>query len=255
MATGDDALAAGMDVVDPSTDLVKDGGEEINKTRDYLAQRTAAVTPIANGGTGVTNAAAALIALGAVPVADVYPGTGSVANLIPKYDSVGRLIVATPSASNEASPKAYTDTKLPLAGGTVTGHIYVPNATAATSGYTVAYINGDGRISQGASTERVKKYISQIEPAILGDLFPGLFRFQMRQGDGSWKFGYIAERLAESDALRPFVVWETAEDGRTLALDDDGNPVPLSIDFISLLLAQVAQLHVRVRALESRTEA
>lgn len=38
MAVGDDAVAAGFDILDPATDLVKDGALEINRTRDYVAQ-------------------------------------------------------------------------------------------------------------------------------------------------------------------------------------------------------------------------
>ena len=44
MANGDDASNAGMDVLDPNTALVKNGADEINKTRDYIAQRTGEAT-------------------------------------------------------------------------------------------------------------------------------------------------------------------------------------------------------------------
>ena len=44
MANGDAAAAAGMDVLDPNTALVKDGADEINKTRDYIAERTGSTT-------------------------------------------------------------------------------------------------------------------------------------------------------------------------------------------------------------------
>lgn len=56
MANGDDAVAAGMQAVS-STASVRDGYDEINLTRDYIAQRTSAVQPIAKGGTGATTAA------------------------------------------------------------------------------------------------------------------------------------------------------------------------------------------------------
>lgn len=36
MANGDEAASAGMDVV-PATALVRDGYDEMNKTRDYVA--------------------------------------------------------------------------------------------------------------------------------------------------------------------------------------------------------------------------
>lgn len=37
MAVGDEALAAGYSLVS-NTDLVKDGAQEINRTRDYVAE-------------------------------------------------------------------------------------------------------------------------------------------------------------------------------------------------------------------------
>ncbi|QDZ14250.1 hypothetical protein [Humibacter ginsenosidimutans] len=40
MAAGDDAAAAGYPVVDPSTDLVKDGADAINDVTDTLAKLT-----------------------------------------------------------------------------------------------------------------------------------------------------------------------------------------------------------------------
>ncbi len=38
MPIGDDAVAAGFAIVDGSTDLIIDGDQEINRTRDYVAQ-------------------------------------------------------------------------------------------------------------------------------------------------------------------------------------------------------------------------
>lgn len=144
------------------------------------------------------------------------------------------------------------DSKFPVAGGTVSGniflsagHVYVPAATPATSGWQVAYINSDGRLARGSSSERYKKYISEIDPASLGDIFPTLSRFQMRGGDGTWTYGYIAERLAEHDDQRPFVVYA----------DHDGELVPDSIDFIPLLMAQNAQLHQAIDLLVQRIQA
>ncbi len=64
MAIGDDAQAAGFALV-PATGTggeVKLGAQEINRTRDYVAQvkaLIASVQPVANGGTGATDAAGA----------------------------------------------------------------------------------------------------------------------------------------------------------------------------------------------------
>ena len=278
MANGDDAAAAGMDVLDGNEDR-REGYDEINKTRDYIAQRTSTVTPIAKGGTGETNAAAALSALGGVPSTDVYAPGDSVANKIPRYDGSGRLIAATPTATNHATSKSYVDAaisgRFPAAGGTFPGDlgvvgtltvlddIMVPNATAAVSGWTVAYIDATGRLSRGSSSRRYKKYITGIDPADLGDIWPEFVRYQMKGGDGSWQYGYIAEQLDESDDLRPFVVYQTTTEHdadtdtyRTrFVADEAGNPVPESIDFIALIMAQNAQLKALVDDLDERVRA
>lgn len=246
MAIGDDALAAGMAIVDGNSTLANTLDTEINKSRDYIAQRTSTVTPVAKGGTGATSAAAALTNLGALPRAEVFDGAGSVFNKVPRYDAAGRLIVATPAEQNHAVPlgtiNSFFANYIPRWGGSIDqGHLYLPIATPATSSYAVAYINGDGRVSKGASSERYKKYISVIDPSSLGDIWPDLVRYQMKGGDGSWKYGYIAERLDEAEDLRAFVVY-----------DDEHRPD--SIDFIALLMAQNAQLHDRLTALEIERE-
>ncbi|MGP6171982.1 hypothetical protein ACTU6V_12340 [Microbacterium sp. A204] len=267
MATGDDALADGMDLV-PGTALANTIDTEINKTRDYIVQRLASKIaalwplPINRGGTGKTTVAEARAALG------VWANSGATApNTTPslgwngarlQYEIPGYVGAVNLANLSDISGGSY----LPLSGGTVTGHIYVPNSVAATDGYTVAYINSDGRVSRGASSERYKKYISEIDPATLGDIWPNLVKYQMRQGDGSWKYGYIAERLAENPDQQPFVIYQTApvldENADTTtrpALDADGNPVPESIDFIALIMAQNAQLHTELVALRARVDA
>ncbi|MGP6170630.1 hypothetical protein ACTU6V_05415 [Microbacterium sp. A204] len=243
MAIGDDALADGMDIV-PGTADRRNGYEEINKTRDYIVQRIASKIaalwplPINKGGTGKTTAADARVALG------VWANSGATApNTTPSLGWNGaRLQYEIPGYAGPVNLANLSDVGsgyLPLAGGTLSGHLYLPAASPADSGYTVAYINSDGRVSRGASSERYKKYISEVAPETLGDVWPDLVRFQMRSGDGSWKYGYIAERLDESDDLKPFVVYDT--EGR-----------PDSIDFIALLMVQNAQLNERVKALEAR---
>ena len=76
MAIGDDALAAGMQVV-PGTTLSKDIDTEINRTRDYIAQNAGTVRPIAKGGTGGATPAAARLALGAADDSAVVHRSGS----------------------------------------------------------------------------------------------------------------------------------------------------------------------------------
>lgn len=243
MATGDDAANAGMAVLN-GTEPANTLDTEINLTRDYIAQRTADVVPIAKGGTGKTTAQEAREALGVILTAT----SGDAGGKVPIYTAAGQLATAAPSSSGHAANKSYVDDKVaavptgvPSSGGTFTGNVFFPNSTAATSSYTVAYINGDGRLSRGASSERFKEQIEPMDPALLGDIWPDFQRFQMIGGDGSWKYGYIAERLAEHPDQAPFVVYS----------DIDGEPVVASIDFIALIMAQNAQLRAEVAELRT----
>lgn len=120
---------------------------------------------------------------------------------------------------------------------TVNGNVYVPNSTTATVQYTVGYINGDGRLSRGASSIRFKEDV--VDAPLLGDLFGVPFReFSMIGGDGERKLGYIAEELVGTD-LERFVVWEGASSNGS----DSTEMIPFSIDFIPLLMAQNQSLH------------
>lgn len=59
MALGEKTLAAGWTTVNPNTDLVKDGADEITETRDLAADVKLETRPINRGGTGSTTAAGA----------------------------------------------------------------------------------------------------------------------------------------------------------------------------------------------------
>lgn len=317
MANGDAAAAAGMDVV-PGTADRRLGYDEINKTRDYIAQRTSNVQPVVKGGTGATDAVGARANLSAMDAALLGTADLAQAGKVPVYNSAGRLTTADPLLGGHAASKQYADGigagRVAKSGDTMSGDLFLPGATPASTGYAVAYINGDGRVSKNASSERFKDDITPIDPASLGEIFPKLTTFTLKADPGRMqRVGYIAERLNESDDLRRFVVYErvpvledVTEDieepvfedvledvtepehdeegqvigevvvgqrvvgqrvigtvmtgqrvvgqrviGSTLSLDEAGNPVPESIDFIALLMAQVAQLHRRVEELES----
>lgn len=257
MAIGDDAIAAGMDLV-PGSAPANTLDTEDNKTRDYIAQRTDPPgTPraIAKGGTGGNSASAARANLGVPAKAEVILRSG--ANVITLYWNGSRLN-ANIDGIEVGTLGYFSDigtalgqalaSYLPLSGGTingalgVVGSLFVPNAGPATQGWQVAYINSDGRLSKGSSSERYKKYISAIDPGSLGDVWPEIQRYQMRQGDGEWKYGYIAEKLDANPDQSPFVVYD--KDGR-----------PDSIDFISLVMVQNAQLHQALDLLAQRVEA
>lgn len=242
---GDDALAAGLPILDPETDLVRDGATEINITRDIIANRTSAVTPIEKGGTGATTATGARTALGLPAGATAVANLGLTATLIP-----------TTGSNTQADIDYLNSIKYPKSGGIITGNVgitgsidrvlgniitdgnvFVPNSSAAASGWTAAYINSDGRLCRGASSLRYKKYVSEVQPSAFGNIFPPLNRFQMRGGDGRWTYGHIAETLAENPDTEPFVMYDA--EGR-----------PDSVDYVPLLLAKVEQLNARIAALE-----
>lgn len=73
MALGDDTLAAGWTTVNPNTDLVKDGADEITQTRDWAAAVKLETRPVNRGGTGATTAVEALRNLG-IYVQSTDPG-------------------------------------------------------------------------------------------------------------------------------------------------------------------------------------
>lgn len=246
---GVDAAAAGFDVPDGAVVLAADIDWWLRYGLDLLALRTALVQAVAKGGTGATTAAAARANLGITADNIGRPGGDTV--------EAGLVWLGANKASpaDVAAADANANARVAKSGDTMSGHLYLPASTAATSGYVNAYINGDGRVSRGASTERVKKFITRILPSSLGNIFGDLFRFQMRTGDGSWRYGPIAERMAENPDQRRFVVFETEEDGKTLLLDESGNPVPLSVDFTAWHGAMIAQLHERVTALEEARHA
>lgn len=219
MAIGDDALAAGM-ALTAGTVAANTIDTEINKTRDYIAQRTNAVVPIGSGGTGATTASAARAALGV---------TAELATKLTKSTTDYNNDFAFRDAQIAARASLGTDVTF--------GNIFTPGATAASSGWTVAYINSDGRICRGASSLRYKKHVTEVAPSAFGNIFQPLNRFQMRGGDGRWTYGHIAETLAENPDTEQFVMYDA--EGR-----------PDSVDYIPLLLAKVEQLNARLEALE-----
>lgn len=239
---GTAAAADGMTVTDGTEDR-RTGWLAINKTRDYIVSKCAAALTAAKNYTDTKVAAITLTwnAISGKP--STYPPS---AHTHSSLDNSGMRF------GQENGQWATAQTIYTGANVSVGGHVLVPNATPATSGYSVAYINGDGRLAKNASSERFKKYISALDPASLGDIWPTLSRYQMRHGDGSWRYGYIAERLAEHPDQEPFVVYayETDADGNTTVTDQ-----PDSIDFIGLLMAQCAQLHQAADLLAQRLDA
>lgn len=209
---GDDALAAGLDVMDGTEDR-RDGWRAINKTRDMIA---GALTTLASG-------------------------------LWPWARISGKPTTFPPSAHSHSQLSYAVGISFgynPTVGGWNTGNkmncngqFYQPNAFAASSGPVLAYFNSDGRLGKGTSSRRFKKSIRRVPD--LGDVFAAPLReFVYKDGDGVRRIGYIAEELVGTD-LERFVI-----------RDRDGQVE--SIDFIPMLMAQVRALHARVQELEAR---
>lgn len=272
MAIGDDATAAGIALV-PGSGLASDLDMYINRLADELARRTMTTLSLARGGTGATTAPAARSNLG---VGDsgthedrYYVVNWSRANNLIELEWYGRIrarvdgvilpgfatesdIATINSAVADRYSKSEADGRYVFKGGdTMTGDLRIPGASAATSSFQVAYINGDGRVSRGSSSARYKKHISPFDPEDLGDIWPAFQRYKMRTdgvapAETIWRYGYIAEQLAQHPDQAAFVVYRD--------VDDSGEEVPDSIDFIGLLLAQTAQLRAQLDATQQRLE-
>jgi hypothetical protein len=112
MANGDIAAAAGIPKV-PPTALVKLGYDEINRALDVIVTEDnkvkARVTPIANGGTAATTAAAAATNLKVPAWTDVAPAGNVINSKITRYGATGKLQVTGCTDPYDVTPKGYVD--------------------------------------------------------------------------------------------------------------------------------------------------
>lgn len=232
---GTEAAAAGMDVLDGTEDR-RTGWLAINKTRDYLAAKLAAINWSSLVGKPTS-----------FPNDDVTEATASATEgALVRYGTGGRINVGAPgTAAANAATKGYVDDRVgsidagvPASGGTFTGQVYFPNSTPASSGYTVAYINSDGRLAKGASSERYKSDIDRA-PVIPNVFVVPIAAYTLTADpDHVTRYGPIAEDLAANPATAELVVYDV--EGRIE-----------SFDMISYLHAAVANLNARVEELET----
>jgi hypothetical protein len=258
VAIGDDALAAGMDVLDPSTDLVKDGAEEITKTRDYIAQRTNMVTPIANGGTGASNQTAARTNLDVPSNADLADGlservsngsagTNAIAlrweggRIKMRVDAtdVGDIANTGDTAANAATIGSVAGDLNNVYNGYMNGAIYSRTLGTRTS----VYIQPDGTMGNSSSSERYKQDIEARDVPDEAVAALGVVEFAWRPDvvEGAPReVGMIAEAV------------EAAGLGWLVRNDDEGRPDGVNYEMLALALVPVVQrLLTRVAALES----
>lgn len=230
MPNGDDALAAGMDVVDPATDLVKDGYDEINKTRDYIAQRTSTVTSVAQGGTGSTNPTGARANLDAAKTDHLH-----------LISQVYALDGVTPYATAlQAALNAMTAASLQKAGDTMTGHFWSPIArsTPVNTSFVAAYLNGDGRLGANPSAAKYKHDIEDYDGSVLG--LRAVTYVLNDDPLGTVRVGVVADEANEIEPL--------------LVVHEDGEVESFKYELLAVaLLRDVQRLAARVDELEAGT--
>lgn len=254
MATGDDAVAAGMAIL-TGNELANTIDTEVNKTRDYIAQRTSAVTPIEKGGTGQTTAAAARGALGINLAA---PGSVETSK-IPSYDSTGRLVTNTPSTAGEVANKAYVDSfwnapTLYVNSLVIQQQLFVPASTPVVSGYVAAYINSDGRLGKSPSARRFKKEIHDHDYTVDDLLGIQVRSYRLKAAvfgegweDAPVEVGVIAEELIDA-GLSEFVHFDANGEPETVHYE---RLALVAIGALQELAGTVATITARLEALEA----
>jgi hypothetical protein len=256
MANGDTAAAAGMDVV-PSTSQAKKGYDEINKTRDYIADRTSAVTPVAKGGTGATDAASARTNLGVYGKTETY-SKAEVDNH--NWDAgdittgtLGRPVATTGGGNFGAGLFiGGTGRGFDNLGGLSAneshhyGQTYMEHARAnpVATGYVAAYIDSASRLGIVPSSRRFKKYITAWSPDVQAVFAMQLVTFRYKAAiagtaDAPLEVGLIAEEL--DDLGLGWLVYR----------DDEGLAAGIHYERVALaLLPAIQNLNERVTALE-----
>lgn len=275
MEIGDAAAAAGMDLVAGSLPA-NQINEQMNRTRDYIAQFAAGVRAITAGGTGADNVAGVLANLGLAPAdvlftantlmrrradgstdaTQVYtnqdPSTG---NAMTRRSWVEAVFETQAHAVATYAPGTWVDANfLNKAGGTLTGNLFLATAGVVTSSYVAMYRNGDGRVGISPSARRFKKDIQDRTYTLEDLLRIRVVSYRLRAAvygtgweDAPTEVGVIAEDLIDA-GLGEFVVF-----------DQDGQPVSVHYERLALvaigalqdLTQQLDGLTARIDALEA----
>lgn len=261
MEIGDAALAAGMELV-PGGGLARDLDKYDNQTRDYVAQfgiRPGTTLPLARGGHGATNAAAARsnLGLGSAAVFDAHQSPEG--SSIPRRWSNASLTGPMPTSPGEYAPKRYVDEAVAgvdLSTVTQSAAAAQGTANAARNGemFTAVYdrvvagqrrsawVQSDGLIGYAPSSERYKK---SIRPEDVSDeqlLALQFVSFQWRAAvavDDHREMGLIAEAMEAAG-----LAW-------ACFYDSNGQVEGINYEMVSLaILPAVQRLLGRVAALE-----
>lgn len=252
MANGDAAAAAGMDVV-PGTADWRMGYDEINKSRDYIAQRTSAVTPIAKGGTGATSAPDARTALDVNSKAEITAALAGKSNT----NHTHQFGAIQPGVINNGGFGCTVGQTHIVAGlgvdlditaggnGLIQGRLTNPTArSSGVTGWSALGVDAAGNIGVQTSSRRFKKDIETWTPQAQAVYAMRLvqFRYLASEPDASpMEQGVIAEELL--DLGLDWLVF----------FDEDGLPQGVHYDKIALAcVAALQDLDARVSALEER---
>lgn len=256
MTNGDEAGAAGMDVVAGTADR-RLGYDEINKTRDYVAQHAAALTTAV--GRKVEKPVDGAL------MARIEPGSTHSIGFYTNPDSTlfFRPVPGAGEFDRRVAMHAELDTTGHVAktGDTMTGNLDVPNIgvsgaiynggmSSVVSGYVAVYRDASGRLGISPSTRRAKKNITAWAPNLQALLAIEVVTFH-----------YRAALFDVSDPHRsapPLEVGLIAEDLAALGLDwlvyfdAEGLPAGVHYERLALALIPIVQDHeARLIALES----
>lgn len=232
MADGDAAAEAGMDVVPGTADL-RNGYNEVNKTRDYLANHQTSGTHSAEQITSGTLSAARL------PAITIDRLSGGGLSFTPtggtQYTCVGSIGVLGAVA---------VDGYL-VVGGDVTAPDVYSTSVTGTGFYRAMYVNSVGLFGYVPSARRLKKNIKAADAQQLARLLEAPvveFDYKAEIGGGH-DVGLIADDLHEL-GLGAFVFYE-----------DDGQVAGIHYERLSIALLAIVQLHeTRIKALEESKE-
>lgn len=126
------------------------------------------------------------------------------------------------------------------------GDLFVPNAFTASVSWTSAYINGDGRLTKGASSRRFKENIQNFTPSMQAVLAMQVMTYRFKpeylggNGIGELEVGVMAEDLHDL-GLRWLVSY-----------DEAFRPESVRYDRIALAILPLVQHHEdRIAALEA----